>query len=934
MTPTDTARGPARFRAPEELHEPRSAGRAILAGLALLLLVLGVPLGLWLWTGPPPVPTGFPDAADLQDPVGPETVLVVLRAVVWLAWLQFVVSVVVEAASALRGPGLPWHVPLGGLSQRLARTLVSALLVGGVVMGGSSSASAATPPTAEPVAGTDVSAAAVQAARAETGDAPEAAAPTRDRTDGADAVAADSGGPQAADRVRASHAGVPATMTDVIGKKVYVVQPPKGHYHDNLWDIAERHLGDGRRWREIFTLNDKRQQPDGRQLVVGKLIQPGWVLVMPDDAVGLERVREAPAPPPPAPAPEMPEAPQGEGGAADLGDSASSDVTGPAVVDLGPRSGLAADLLVGGMVGAGILGALAAHRRRRRGLPAEEHAVDAEVALRAGADPARAERLDRALRGLSGTCRVHQASLPPVYAAVVGEEQVDLLLAPARPEAPAPWTPVDDGRVWRLHADVDEPAELGHAPFPGLVCLGRDAEGHDVMVDLEAVGGAVSVSGDDRIAHEVVSAIAVQLATNPWADEQRVVGHHLAPVLADVAGERLSLADEVAPVLDDLEQTRPARPANEVLTGRLARRPGVVPTYLVTGSVPTPEHAERLVDLTSDGDRGFGVVAVGSLPGTALHVDEAGVLTVPVLDLQVEAVRLSERSAAALGELFRAARSEPVAVVRDDRVAVPAPGREGDDAHWSHAGVRVGVLGPVQVRPAGTLDPTRIALATEIAVFLALQTSPVHPSVLAASIWPRGVTPEVRDATIARVREWLGTDVDGNHRLRADQDGRISLDPEVPVDWSVFCTLARRARTAASQREEAELLRRALHLVRGGFLEDRPTGRYSWLARSPLERTVPDLVTDTAHRLAELCRDDGDPAGAAAAAEAGLRIAPEAQVLWRDLVRSSFEDRGGEAAVEAAGLMADQLAALAVPVEAETEALVEELIPTGSSLSG
>ena len=32
-------------------------------------------------------------------------------------------------------------------------------------------------------------------------------------------------------------------MTDVVGKKVYIVKPPTGHYHDNLWDIAEQLSG-------------------------------------------------------------------------------------------------------------------------------------------------------------------------------------------------------------------------------------------------------------------------------------------------------------------------------------------------------------------------------------------------------------------------------------------------------------------------------------------------------------------------------------------------------------------------------------------------------------------------------------------------------------------------------------------------------------------
>ncbi|NUR07493.1 MAG: hypothetical protein HOQ45_10830, partial [Nocardioidaceae bacterium] len=221
--------------------------------------------------------------------------------------------------------------------------------------------------------------------------------------------------------------------------------------------------------------------------------------------------------------------------------------------------------------------------------------------------------------------------------------------------------------------------------------------------------------------------------------------------------------------------------------------------------------------------------------------------------------------------------------------------------------------------------------ATEVLTFLALQTAPVHPSVLAASVWPRGVTPEVRDATVERVREWLGTDTEDNHLLRAGDDGRLSLAPDVAVDWHAFCELALRARSA-SHREERELLRRALHLVRGELLQDRPANRYAWLARTRLESQVEDVVVDAAHRLWVLCTDDRDPEGASAAARAGLRLAPGSQVLWRDLVRSEYDGPGGaDAASRAVGGMVDVLGRRGAHIEAETDALVEELLPAEQS---
>src|SRR6185437_893313 len=68
--------------------------------------------------------------------------------------------------------------------------------------------------------------------------------------------------------------------------KIYVVKPPVGRYHESLWEIAHNHLGDGRRYGEIFEMNKDRVQPDGSKLTISSLIRPGWVLHMPRDAHG------------------------------------------------------------------------------------------------------------------------------------------------------------------------------------------------------------------------------------------------------------------------------------------------------------------------------------------------------------------------------------------------------------------------------------------------------------------------------------------------------------------------------------------------------------------------------------------------------------------------------------------------------------------------
>lgn len=88
----------------------------------------------------------------------------------------------------------------------------------------------------------------------------------------------------------------------------YIVRPG-----DTLWEIAERHLGSGFQWRQIYEVNKGKVFADGRTLKSPRLIRPGWTLVLPgmEDCVDGDSTAQppvqVPAPiasaPPPAPEP-------------------------------------------------------------------------------------------------------------------------------------------------------------------------------------------------------------------------------------------------------------------------------------------------------------------------------------------------------------------------------------------------------------------------------------------------------------------------------------------------------------------------------------------------------------------------------------------------------------------------------------------------------
>ena len=885
---------PGRFRGPEQ--EPAAAGGSrFLAAAALAGLVIGVPVVLWLLAGTDPFPTSLPTKETLTGQLTFGTLINVLLFVVWVAWLFFVVSVAVEVRAARRG-GLAQPVPLAGPVQKLARTLVGALLLAEVLSGPAASAAAPTRDTG--------SSGAVAATTASAVPQQEQATPEAE--------------PTGAER-RAVHEVT--TQEHLVGHKVYTVAAPKDGYHDNLWDIAERHLGDGRRYREVYELNKGLEQVDGRRLELARLIQPGWNLVMPEDAVGVQRMEASPVPE------DLPLQPP----TARFGDTAGSDAAAADTADaVAPEQGVQESpggLLGTGLLAAAALAALAFERRRRIGARSDAEGV--EVQLRGAATPSRAAFLDRALRDLVAACREAGAPLPPVYAVRLDDASLTLLLAPAAPDAVGEWRAQDQGATWvREVFDGTANAADEPLPYPALVSLGVDGQGCDVLVDLEAAGGVVAIEGDPHVASEVAAAIALQGGTASWSTDLRVLASGLPGGLAGVGDERIRITDDLGAELDELERSRESVPA-DVLTGRLERR-GTEPSRLVVvGEHTTPELEDRLVGLTGPERQPLAVVLAGGHRAArwTLHVDSSGHLRLDELGLTVTANRIGHDQVEGIAALFAAAR-QPDRPDDGGQVDIPMPARPVDDAAWSTAPRRVGVLGPVAV--TGVPDAElRTGQLAELVTYLALHPEGVHPHVLAGVLWPRGVTGDVSAAVVERARAWLGDDVRGHSYLREGADGRLALSDAVVCDWDAARSLFLRARTAASRREEVELLRRGLQLVRGESFAGTPEGRYAWVAHDDLERVIRRVVVASAHRLVELCDGDDDPGGAAAAAEAGLRLDPAHQLLWRDLLRARYAT-DGVAGVRRTLAELDE-ALRGIGWEPETRALVEEYLPTEAS---
>ncbi|WP_256788112.1 LysM peptidoglycan-binding domain-containing protein [Frankia sp. AvcI1] len=303
--------------------------------------------------------------------------------------------------------------------------------------------------------------------------------------------------------------------------KLYEVRPADGRHHDTLWGIAERFLGDGLRYREIFDLNEGRTQPDGRTLSKPSLIHAGWVLLLPADAQG-DGLRVLRMPEGTAEWPQVAADPAGDGELAELfdhdsfGDAADADddaafeawpgaaddrytahdrdtaddrqtagdryapdnpfassrlPSGPDAPEQAAGPMLAASLAppqdflgvaAAGLLAAGVMVALSG----RRSGPAQPPQDATERALLLASDTEAARFIDRSLRVLSAALTEQARLLPAVYAAILTEDALILHMAPAQEEPPPPpWAVGEVPGSWWIERTPELLAVSGDGSF-------------------------------------------------------------------------------------------------------------------------------------------------------------------------------------------------------------------------------------------------------------------------------------------------------------------------------------------------------------------------------------------------------------------------------------------------------------------------------------
>ncbi|MFH8764552.1 BTAD domain-containing putative transcriptional regulator [Streptomyces althioticus] len=951
--------------------------KAFLAFVALAVLLVGVPAALAMTAGWP-FPETFEPMEWLKQDISVSTFLSILTFVVWLAWAQFTACVLVEMKAALSGVGVPGRVPGAGPSQLLARQLVAALLLVGAT------AASFTPSLAQLGQTYDDNQRPTVAAAQQT---PGLFAQQQEQAADTAAAVAE----------QASHTeATPAAAKKQGDTKFYRIQPPEGRHHDSLWEISERHLGDGRRYKEIFELNKDRVQPDGSRLSEASLIRPGWIMEMPGDARGgdlVEMPDDAPEVSPEVSRQISDYAKTGDGGQAQGGgqkqgggqaqgsgsegsgggtahvdlpqqrpapDTGHADLRRPAPDQVATPAqdsssfGLPEALLTAPLLAAGLLGALG-HRRRqalwqsafagiggRRGMEPPTptgDALDAQDALLVGADPEGVRLLDRSLRGLAASLAAESRPLPTVYAAWMSNGDLHLQLAQPSGKPPSPWQLGQDQTFWmlaRADAETYEEADTA-APYPGLVSLGTMDDSR-LLLNLEAVPGIVSLSGREEDRAAVFASVAAELATSGWSDRMTITLVGFGEDLTALAPSRLRHLDGMEALIETMEaETRQRRGAlgaaghDSVLTGRTgpAQHTRWAPHLVLLAAEPSPEDATTLAELAADASRlGIGyLVGTGSgdLPGAAweMEITGEGRLLAPLLGLELDAQLLPAAQRRAVVELFTDA---------DPEHGPDGPGTTPpflvDISEQGRPAVYARLVGPYEIIGLETPDGERSALLHEALALLLLHREGVHPRVLSSALWPRGVTDDVREALLDRLRDWLGTDPDGSPRLRTDDAGRLTLAKSVVSDLDVLRSLyheATQGKGVDSRAVRGRLLTDALVLVRGPLLADRPEGRYRWLTHEIVDAQLPLLVADTGLALAEFHMEKDRAEKAIEALNAALRTAPSDERLWNELLRATHALDDPERLTSLASDLVTRSGARGLPPR--TEALLDELLP-------
>ncbi|WP_370942012.1 BTAD domain-containing putative transcriptional regulator [Amycolatopsis sp. cg5] len=717
----------------------RILGRAIRCCVSVsvvLALVAIPPVLLWV-TRTAFIPDHVPSPNELlswfTDRDTGQVFVAVLALAGLIAWLQLLVALALEVGGRLRGTQVP-RLPGFGWAQKLAAAVLLAL-----VTGTATAAASPSPPPAPPAASAPPTAGNVSA------QFPQPEAPPVHVVQPGESlmqIAADRLGDEnryqeifQLNKDRRQPDGRALRDVGLLRPGWTLNLPPdatepcaevtvKGG--DTLSKVAREHLGDARRYPEIFTLNKDRPQPNGHPITDPNRIHPGTVLRLPSGlrpaggaaapsgqpqggtaeaiAGGLPPAasgcgpttppsgRSVPEPQksqPPEPSPAVPEKSPSPTTAASSTRPADTTTSKDASVPWG-------QIGIGGLLAAGILAALGtrrrlAQRKRRPGhrMQRPDTPGNVETALRATEQPGTVELLNRSLRTLADHIRQADESLPAISSVIIGSNGITV--RPAQP-GPPPAPLLGSQTEWVFDPDVPlldhDQLEAVPAPYPALICLGHNADRELVLVNLEHIG-AITLRGESDEVEAVLEAIAWNISAAAWADHLVTTLVGFGNITAAHNPDRLRYAETVDAALDVFE-----RRAHEVADGLRAAGLASVdaargndlaedtwtPEIILSARPFTASQQERLAALVESGGVATSLAAIITVDDTANPFPGAWELDlgatpthIEALGADVELQRLGTADVHELIAMFAAADAAVQVPAEDFRNIPPEP---------------------------------------------------------------------------------------------------------------------------------------------------------------------------------------------------------------------------------------------------------------------
>ncbi len=876
------------------------AAQVLLAGL-----LVGVPWGLWHYIGWPLL-DHLPTLADIEtvllSPLSTTMLLDLLACVAWPCWALFVLDVARCVPDVVRGI----RVPALGPVHALAAALVTATVLG--LFGPRTPHSGAVPSTLRTAPPS------LLIAHHTEGTAPGQV------TGPLDGVTV---------RATAPHpkAGQPALP---VGPTVLVRAPHHG-LHDSLWRIADRELGDGARWPDIFALNQDHPQPDGGTFTNPNLIFPGERMILPPEHP--HPVTPPPPAPPsgnghhPAPTPTLPPPTSTPAGspappAATPAPTPRPDAAWPGDPDAEWEPAVFVSAGLAAAISAALL--LARRRHRRSYRPGSGRRDDLPVA------PVVYQlRLAHLRESHPGT---EPGAEPPDREPGTEDEGPGPIIDPAA----SPRLGVRDGREIALN--------LATARGLGLAGPGALPAARALLLTLLAPAPSARST----------AAAGVRVIV-PEADLTRLLGtHHTrspCPGGLDTVADLDTALDQLEALILHRAREDPADQARPPVV--LVARP--------------PAHDTRRLQTILDNGAPLGLLAVllGQWrPGISAYVRAEGTVSATSPGpgqalVGARLFRLPEADAADLLALLHhthpvTAHNQPLgnpsAVPADgapsrgsgeatgielevteipshpDNTADPLPraghnpapeptipGQHSDhdsattpSAHPHQAPpITITVLGPPRV--TWTPDPHCAAPETpaqqddvtqdiqditaafpprrrELLVFLALHPDGVSRDVLVTALWEHHRADRPTNAlntTLSRLRRAIHTATSGAVTdLVLATDGRFRLDPQqVDVDYWHFVDAVTTRRTAAGQDERIAAYRRIVAGYQGTLAEGMDT-EWIYPAREATRRDALDAVAALARALV-----DADPQHTLDLLETARAFDPHNELLYRDIMR-------------------------------------------------